>query len=335
MLKDGIRVDESAVQVALREALINLLVHADYAETQTSLIVQSPEGYFFRNPGSSRVPESDLLTGDRSDPRNPVLVRMFRLVGLADEAGTGMPKIISAWRTLGFRLPRIDVGTERYEFALRLRHAHLLSEEDRAWLISLGEGWTEAEQLALVFARHEGEIDNPKLRSLTGLHPSDATKVLGGLRARELLTMTGVGRNARYQLGQVPALRAASEGVRTQSLTQSSEVSSEDVTPNSEDLEENSEGSAVAPRTTWQQLEIVARAAREKGRLDPDARNDLIVQLCSRTPLSLKQLSELVGLSEPYLREILRFLISTNRLAFLHPERPNHPKQRYTATNVT
>ena len=49
---------------------------------------------------------------------------MFRLIGLADEAGSGMPKIIEAWRKLGFRLPSIDAGTERYEFTLRLRYIY-------------------------------------------------------------------------------------------------------------------------------------------------------------------------------------------------------------------
>src|SRR4051794_38963928 len=33
-----------------------------------------------------------------------------RRIGLADEAGTGMPKIVSAWRQLGFRLPEIETG---------------------------------------------------------------------------------------------------------------------------------------------------------------------------------------------------------------------------------
>lgn len=208
-LQGGVRIDETPVQIALREALVNLLVHADYAETQPSLISRSPEGYTFRNPGSSRIPMNDLLTGDRSDPRNPELVRMFRFIGLADEGGTGMPKILSAWRELGFRSPRIDVGTERYEFEIRLRHAHLLADEDRDWLLSIGETWTQPEQLALVIAKHDGDVDNTKLRSVTGAHPADVTRILGSLRDRELLQMIGGGRSARYALG--PAARGTSE----------------------------------------------------------------------------------------------------------------------------
>lgn len=328
-LRDGIRVDESAVHVALRESLVNLLVHADYAETQASLLIHAPEGYFLRNPGSSRVPEIDLLMGDRSDPRNPILVRMFRLVGLADEAGTGMPKIISAWRSLGFQLPRIDVGTERYEFALRLRHAHLLSEEDRIWLRSLGESWSESEQLALVFARHEGEIDNPTLRSLTGLHPSDVTKVLGGLRNRDLLSMSGSGRNTRYQLGPLALGREAGLPVHPQSSDQNPQSSS----ANPQSSSQNSEDPAgeSLKQASWQELEQIAATIRQEGRLSKVARDALIVQLCSRLPLSLKELVRLVGVSEPHLREILRRLVATRRLGFLYPNQPSHPRQRYIA----
>jgi ATP-dependent DNA helicase RecG len=65
-LKEGTRID-STVHVVLREALVNLLVHTDYSESQSSLIFHSSKGFFFRNPGSSRVLESDLLMGDRSE----------------------------------------------------------------------------------------------------------------------------------------------------------------------------------------------------------------------------------------------------------------------------
>lgn len=268
-LKDATRVDESAVHIALREALVNLLVHADYAETQTSLIVRSAEGYVFRNPGSSRIPVHDLLLGDRSDPRNPALVRMFRLIGLADEAGTGMPKIISAWRNLGFRLPRIDVGTERYEFTLRLRHAHLLMEEDRVWLRSLGENWTEPEQLALVIAKHEGDIDNPRLRSLTGQHPADVTKVLVSLRDRGLLQMTGFGRNTRYLLGPVTEKHQDTVSVRQGSAgsdvrSPSSEANPLSLPPSFGGWGKNLEDLKANSQDVWTELYDIARISREQ-----------------------------------------------------------------------
>jgi ATP-dependent DNA helicase RecG len=320
-LEGGTRIDESPVHVALREALVNLLVHADYAETQVSLICRSPDGYRFRNPGSSRIPEGELLTGDRSDPRNPELVRMFRLVGLAEEAGTGIPKILHAWRALGFRLPAFDVGAERYEFALALRHAHLLLEEDRRWLLSLGVNWTEAEQLAMVIARHDGEVDNLTLRRLTGQHPADVTKVLGSLRDRELLQIIGGGRGARYQLGSATVIRS-SEGITASS--EDSETSSEGITASSED-------SAAGSEDLWSELERIARPAREQPRLTPPERDAILIQLCRRTPLSLQDISRLMHRSEAHSHAVIRRLLASNALAYLYPDQPSHPQQKYVA----
>ncbi len=210
-LRDGMRMDQGPAHIALREALVNLLIHADYTETRASLIVRSPDGYEFKNPGNSRVPEAELQIGNHSDPRNPILTRMFRYIGIAEEAGTGIPKIIQAWRNLGLRMAAIDVGTEKYEFRLLLRHAHLLADDDRQWLTSIGDDWSESEQLALVVARHEGAVDKDTLCAMTGLHPADCTKVLSRLRSRGHLNLMGWGRRARYELGPaatgIPRLR--------------------------------------------------------------------------------------------------------------------------------
>ncbi|MDQ3228066.1 MAG: putative DNA binding domain-containing protein, partial [Chloroflexota bacterium] len=199
-LERGTRIDEGDAHIALREALVNLFVHTDYAETQVSLIVRSPAGYRFRNPGNSRVAEADLLRGG-SDPRNPRLVQMFRYVGLAEEAGTGIPKIIEAWRALGYQGPAINVGTERYEFSLELRHSHFLAEDERTRLHALGDRFTEAERMALVRAKRGDPVDNQTLRHITGQHPADTTKTLRGLRKQGFLTKQGAGRGVHYELG--------------------------------------------------------------------------------------------------------------------------------------
>lgn len=152
------------------------------------------------------MPEGNLRTGDRSDPRNPTLVSMFRRVGLADEGGTGIPKILRAWEgILGLRPPTIDSGTERYEFSLTLRHAHLLSGADRRWLEGVGAGAGEAERLALLLARDDGDTDNLRLRRLTGQHTADASRTLVGLRDRGFLTMAREGRRFVYRLAGAAA----------------------------------------------------------------------------------------------------------------------------------
>ena len=364
-LEGTTRVDETQMHVVLREALVNLLIHADYAETGASLISRSTQGgYLFRNPGSSRVSESDLLVGDRSDPRNPILVQMFRYIGLAEEAGTGIPNIVRAWRDFGFRMPRIDVGTERYEFTLELRPVHFIEDEDRAWLQRMGDTWIEQEQLALVIAKHSDGVDNLTLRRVTGQHPVDVTKVLSSLRARGFLVMNRGGRQARYQLGPMAETNVAVQkpidslpnpktGASTivgqapdvsqspnegKSRSKGKASSSEDSAVRSEGKASSSEDSAVRSEgidgDIWTELMAISQSAREKSRIAPSLRDDIIVRLCTRADLSLPELSRLMSRSEAYMREALRSLIAAGRLAFLYPNQPNHPQQKYVARSV-
>lgn len=321
-LQLGVRVEAGPAQEALREALVNLLVHADYAESAASLVERAPDGFLFRNPGSSRVSEYDLLTGDRSDPRNPELVRMFRYIGLCEEAGTGVPKILSAWRELGFQMPGIDVGTERYEFSLHLRHVHLLSGDDRRWLSMVGEGWSEEEQLALVIARHEGEVTNLGLRTRTGKQTSDTSRVLGSLRNHGLLQMIGGKRGARYVLAVSVPTMLDSEGM---------EVSSEGIGASSEGTE--SPGRLHGPE--WPTLLAISAAIRASLRSDPKTRDAAVLALCGATPLSLLDLAELLGRSPDYLRLVVRDLIRSGALSYIYPGAATHPHQKYVAQNAT
>ncbi len=275
---------------------------------------------------------------------------MFRYIGLAEEAGTGIPNIVRAWRDFGFRMPRIDVGTERYEFTLELRPVHFIEDEDRAWLQRMGDTWTEQEQLALVIAKHSNGVDNLTLRRVTGQHPVDVTKVLSSLRARGFLVMNGGGRRARYQLGPMAETNVAVQkpidslpNPKTGASTIVGQAPDVSQSPNegksrSKGKASSSEDSAVRSEgidgDIWTELMAISQSAREKSRIAPSLRDDIIVRLCTRADLSLPELSRLMSRSEAYMREALRSLIAAGRLAFLYPNQPNHPQQKYVARSV-
>ena len=95
---DGItRVDETPVAEAIREALLNTLVNADYYGPRGLVIIKSLEGYKFANPGCLRISQKEALSGGISDPRNSTIFSMFSLVDLGERAGTGIPSIYYAW----------------------------------------------------------------------------------------------------------------------------------------------------------------------------------------------------------------------------------------------
>ena len=111
VLKGDIRQDDTPTHKALREALVNTLVHADYSGRVSVQVVKQPAGFVFRNPGALRVPAEQALQGGVSDCRNRTMQQMFLMIGLGERAGSGMSRILHGWKDLGHSLEL----AERYE----------------------------------------------------------------------------------------------------------------------------------------------------------------------------------------------------------------------------
>lgn len=125
------RIEDTPAHQAVREALANALIHADYKESRGIVILANDEEIIFRNPGSIRVGKYQMLKGGQSDPRNQTLMKMFNLVDIGEKAGSGMPKIIKAWEETGYNDPSIkeDVSISRTILTLPLTHRKIIASE--------------------------------------------------------------------------------------------------------------------------------------------------------------------------------------------------------------
>ena len=95
---DGMtRVDDTKLHEAVREALLNTLVHADYYGRQGTVVIKGLDRMSFANPGDMRISLKTALEGGVSDPRNTTLMKMFGLIGVGERAGSGVPSIVSVW----------------------------------------------------------------------------------------------------------------------------------------------------------------------------------------------------------------------------------------------
>ncbi len=261
---------------------------------------------------------------------------MFRLIGLAEEAGTGIPAILRAWRELGYRFPEFQSLTERYEFTLTLRYIHMISEADRNWLEALGGGWSESEQLALVMARHEETIDNERLRGLAGLHPADATKVLVGLRDAGGLTMEGRRRGARYRLSDKALALIYDPGLGdseprlgdSESRLGDSGARLGDSEPSLGDSEPSLGNLPSRLRGFTPQFTEIIYPLLGRARVPTPERDAVVLRLCAVTPLSTREIATLLERSLETARTTVRTLVAGGKLRQIHME-PSHPHQRY------
>jgi ATP-dependent DNA helicase RecG len=102
------RKDDSTVHEALREAVVNALVHADHRGQGGVVIERCPDRIELSNPGSLLVSRVQLLQGGVGECRNKSLQLMFQLMGGGDKAGSGMDKIRAGWRAQHWRSPRLE-----------------------------------------------------------------------------------------------------------------------------------------------------------------------------------------------------------------------------------
>jgi predicted HTH transcriptional regulator len=203
-LQEGQRVDDTPVHEALREALANTLIHADYSGRVSVLVVKRPGMFGFRNPGRMRIPPELAIRGGDSDCRNRRLQTMFQLVGYGDHAGSGLPKIYQNWAGQHWRRPVLFELSEPEQTLMELRMSSLLPGQAVTELEArLGQKFhalDETERLALVTAQVEGVVSHGRLKQISMEHPADLTKMLGALVRSGLLVSDGTGRGMAYHL---------------------------------------------------------------------------------------------------------------------------------------
>ena len=96
-VKRGIRDDDPSHLQAIREALVNMLMHSDYFSPVFPRIRVFTNRIEFFNPGALPKKIEYILKEDFSLPRNPIIAKIFRFVKLAEDMGTGFHKMINAW----------------------------------------------------------------------------------------------------------------------------------------------------------------------------------------------------------------------------------------------
>ena len=107
-LVNQVRVDETPMHDAVREALVNCLVNTDFYQPWNVVIEKYPDKIVLANPGTIIAGKNQMLKGGISQPRNKGLFKMFNLIGYGEHAGSGVPDIFQAWKDAGLDAPVVE-----------------------------------------------------------------------------------------------------------------------------------------------------------------------------------------------------------------------------------
>ena len=118
---DGVeRKDDTPQHKAIREAMTNAIIHADFMLNGILKVEKLDEGFVFTNPGLLKLPLEQIYSGGESKARNQRMQNMLRMIGYGENIGSGFPLILSAWSEKHWLKPELFDQPELLQVKLRL-----------------------------------------------------------------------------------------------------------------------------------------------------------------------------------------------------------------------
>ncbi|EEB75065.1 helix-turn-helix domain-containing protein [Thermococcus sp. AM4] len=180
---------------AMREAVVNAVMHRDYRMPEEVQIKILDERIIFWNPGGLPIglTEEDLYREHPSKPRNRLIAEVFHLAGYVEKWGSGTLRILRAFEKA--KLPRPEFKEAFGGFQVVFYRDWLTEERLREL------GLNERQVKAVLYVKEKGSITNREYREMFEVSPVTAARDLKDLVEKGILKrMGGTGRSVRYEL---------------------------------------------------------------------------------------------------------------------------------------
>lgn len=184
---------------ALREALLNALVHRDYSFSGSIIINVNDACIEFISIGGllPGLSAEDIRNGI-SQPRNRNLAEIFHRLKLIESYGTGIRRIFALYQECAVQ-PRIEVTPNTFKLVLpNMNTAAAPSEQPRPVLT--GAVITPQMKTVLDYLHEYGEISDEELQELLSVKRTRAYLVARQMCESGLISVSGRGTEKRYKL---------------------------------------------------------------------------------------------------------------------------------------
>ncbi len=193
-------------EIALREALMNLLVHRDYSFSASAQISIYDDRIEFVSIGGLMpgIELEDILAGI-SVCRNQNLANVFYRLHLIEAYGTGLTKIMDTYEGNSNK-PVISITKNSFKiilpninakYATKAVPAPIENVPDTSDLKPDGN-----EQRVLTYVREHGTITRPEVEELLGTSASTASRLIKKMVDSGELLQKGKARDIKYTLGK-------------------------------------------------------------------------------------------------------------------------------------
>ena len=182
-------------EVAVREALLNSLVHREYSFRASTLIGIYGDRIEFTSIGGlvSGVTLKDVLLGI-SVCRNTKLANVFYRLELIEAYGTGLRKIMNAYEGSG-KTPQIETSDNAFKIILPNLNAQLEQKQ-------VSDASDSQAEKVMQLARNQGVLTRKDVEKLLAIGQTTSGRLLKKMIKNELLMQEGIGKTTHYRLSR-------------------------------------------------------------------------------------------------------------------------------------
>lgn len=181
-------------EYALRESLLNAVIHRDYNFTGSILVSLFDDHFEITSLGGlvKGISIEDLYNGV-SESRNPNLANIFYRLKYVESFGTGIGRIIESYKE--YDKEPLILNTEN-TFKVTLYNVNYIKENN---IKTLPTNLTQEEQITFYLKKH-GKINRLIVESLLDVSKTRANDILNKMINNNILIQTGTGKNIYYVL---------------------------------------------------------------------------------------------------------------------------------------
>jgi ATP-dependent DNA helicase RecG len=193
VIKGVIRTDKQDYpEEAIREALLNAIVHRDYGFSGSIIINVTDHKMEFISLGGllPGLSPDDIRSGI-SQPRNKNLAEVFHRLRLIESYGTGIRRIFNLYADCPEQ-PEIAVTTNTFKMILPNMNAVSDAEPENASTA------TPQMQMVLDYIRENGKITEKEISDLLGLKKTRTYTIAKQMRDLDLIKVVGRGKGKYY-----------------------------------------------------------------------------------------------------------------------------------------
>ena len=209
MTEGPYRIEETPRHLAVREALANCLVNADYYQRWSVVIERYPDRIVLSNPGTIILGKKQMLRGGISEPRNRNIFKMFNLIGIGEHAGSGVPDIFTVWENEGLKTPMVEEQfgagiPDRTTLILQLikKEPDISGKSQAKRQAKKADEMKERTASVLDIIRTDPTATAPKIASMLGITERQVRTVLDQMKSQQVLYFERLGRSGRWVLNE-------------------------------------------------------------------------------------------------------------------------------------